>query len=240
MCFILVLGVFSFGFVLQNFAIPSGSMENTLLVGDHVLADRVTLSPQTRWAPFVHYRPVQHGDVIVFLKPHPEYPDFILVKRAIGLPGDHLRLERGVLYLNGVAQKEPYALGPRDDGQAQHAYEAFRDDFPSVAPSAEEQLTAVWREDLPGHVQNGDLVVPPGKVFAMGDNRTESLDSRFWGFVPEENIMGRPLVVFWSIKVPAENEEEQRSIAQRVGSFVQEMAHMFTQSRWRRTFHVVR
>src|SRR5215469_14503994 len=89
-CGVLVLGLFALTFIFQNFAIPSSSMEKTLLVGDHVLVDRITLAPPTSWAPFVHYRPVKRGDIIVFLKPHPETPDLILVKRAVGIPGDRI------------------------------------------------------------------------------------------------------------------------------------------------------
>ena len=92
-------------FVFQNFVIPSGSMEKTLLVGDHVFVDRITLAPPTKWAPFVHYRDVQRGDIIVFNKPNPETPDLILVKRAIGIPGDRIHLEAGIVYLNGVRSR---------------------------------------------------------------------------------------------------------------------------------------
>ena len=238
-CVVLVIGLFIFAFVFQNFEIPSASMENTLLIGDHVVVDRVTLSPPTKWAPFVHYRPVRRGDIIVFLKPNPESPDLILVKRAVAVAGDRLHLQHGVLYINGVAQNEPYALQPRDDGNPEHAYNPYRDDFPNVQPQPEDQLTAVWRENLPSHIQNGDLVVPPGKVFAMGDNRTESLDSRYWGFVPVENIEGRPMVVYWSFKTPAD-QEYKTSIGDRVGFVVHELTHVLSDTRWKRTFHVVR
>ena len=121
MAVVLVIGLFLFAFVFQNFEIPSGSMEKTLLIGDHVVVDRVTFSPPTRWAPFLHYRPVQRGDIIVFLKPNPESPDLILVKRAIGLPGDRIHLQHGVVYLNGVPQPEPYAMHPRADNTPLHA-----------------------------------------------------------------------------------------------------------------------
>ena len=188
-CTVLAVGLFVMTFVFQNFEIPSASMVSTLLIGDHVLVDRITLAPPTPWAPFVHYRDVRRGDIIVFLKPNPESPDLILVKRCIGIPGDRIHLEHGVVYLNGVAQNEPYAGMPADDGNPFHAYAPYRDDFPSDLPGIEEQANAnnasLWAVDLPNHVVNGDLMVPPGSVFAMGDNRTESLDGRYWGFVPE-------------------------------------------------------
>src|SRR5277367_3060495 len=109
-CGVLVLGLFALTFIFQNFAIPSSSMEKTLLIGDHVLVDRISLAPPTSWAPFVHYREVNRGDIIVFLKPGE--PDLFLVKRTIGIPGDHLHLVNGIVYLNGVAQNEPYAGMP--------------------------------------------------------------------------------------------------------------------------------
>jgi signal peptidase I len=238
-CTILALGMFVFGFIFQNFEIPSGSMLNTLLIGDHVVVDRTTLAPPTTWAPFVHYRAVRRGDVIVFYKPNPESPDLILVKRTIAIPGDHIHLRNGVVYLNGVAQNEPYAIQPTADGVGLAAFQPYRDDFPSVTPSPDEQVTEVWREELPTHIQGDDLVVPPGYVFAMGDNRTQSLDGRYWGFVPQQNILGRPLFVYWSFETPAD-EENKTSMADRVGFMFHIVTHIFTDTRWKRTFHVIR
>ena len=238
-CSVLVVGLFIMGFIFQNFVIPSGSMEKTLLIGDHVLVDRVTRAPPTSWAPFVHYHPVKRGDIIVFLKPHPETPDLILVKRAIGIPGDRIHLRHGVLYVNGVAQNEPYAAMPSENGNFEDAYQPYRDDFPAIAPPADVQVTDLWRVDLPTFIQGDDIVVPPGKVFAMGDNRTESLDSRFWGFVPMENIMGRPMFVYWSFQTPAD-QEDKTSMGDRLSFMVHVVTHFFSGTRWSRTFHVVR
>ena len=239
-CTVLVVGLFIMGFIFQNFEIPSASMEKTLLIGDHVVVDRMTLAPPTSWAPFVYYRPVKRGDVIVFLKPNPESPDLILVKRAIGIAGDHIHLRHGIVYVNGVAQNEPYAKMPNDnDGNPEDAYQPYRDDFPAITPGPDAQLTELWREDLPTHIQGDDLVVPPGKVFAMGDNRTESLDSRFWGFVPKENIMGRPMFVYWSFKTPSD-QEDKTSMGDRIAFVGHIITHFFTQTRWSRTLHVVR
>jgi len=237
-CTVLAVGIFLMAFAFQNFEIPSASMENTLLIGDHLMVDRVTLSPATKWAPFVHYRPVQRGDIIVFYKPNPESPDLILVKRAIALPGDKIHLEHGIVYINGVAQKEPYALMP-DDGNPQHAYDQIRDEFPRFGAPPSEMTTAEWVQELPSHIVNGDLVVPPETVFAMGDNRTESADGRFWGFVPDENIVGRPMFVYWSFKTP-EDQEEKTGIGDRVSFMGHVILHIFDGTRWKRTFHVVR
>ena len=238
--FVLAIGLWVMGFIFQNFVIPSGSMEKTLLIGDHVVVDRETLAPHTSWAPFVHYRPVQRGDIIVFFKPNPEQPDLILVKRAMAVAGDRIHLEHGHVFINGVAAKEDFARMP-DDTQpgSQDGYIPYRDDFPAITPDYGQQLTAVWREELPTDIVNGDLVVPPGKVFAMGDNRTESLDSRYWGFVPIENIMGRPLFVYWSFDTPAD-QENKTDVGDRVGFMFHVVIHIFDQTRWKRTLHVVR
>ena len=236
-CSVLAVGLFVMTFIFQNFEIPSASMVSTLLIGDHVLVDRIGLAPATRWAPFVHYREVRRGDVIVFLKPGE--PDLFLVKRAIGIPGDRIHLRNGIVYLNGVAQNEPQAGKPSSDGDPEHAYNPYRDDFPSVPPGALDEVTASWSVELPTHIEGEDLVVPPGKVFAMGDNRTQSLDGRFWGFVPRENIVGRPMFVYWSFQTPADQINKQ-SIPERVGFFFHVLIHIFDETRWSRTLHLIR
>jgi signal peptidase I len=242
-CTVLAIGLFVMTFIFQNYKIPSGSMEKTLLIGDHVLVDRTSFAPPTKWAPFVHYRDIHRGDVIVFFKPNPETPDLYLVKRAIGIPGDRIHLRDGIVYLNGVKQDEPEAGKPSADGDPYHAYNPYRDDFPSVPPPPDEiqprGITASWALDLPNHIQNGDLVVPPGMVFAMGDNRTESEDGRYWGFVPRQNIVGRPLFVYWSFETPAD-QEDKTSLGDRLGFMGHILVHFFDETRWRRTFHVIR
>ena len=239
MCTVLAVGLFLMGFIFQNFVIPSGSMEQTLLIGDHVMVDRITLAPPTAWAPFVHYRNPRRGDVIVFYKPNPESPDLILVKRCIGVPGDHIHLSHGIVYLNGVAQNEPYAHPVEDDSDPSDAYDPARDDFP--ADGAPAGSTEVWAQELADHIQGQDIVVPEGKYFAMGDNRTHSLDGRFWGFVPRQNILGRPLFNYWSYRTTADQMDVQNtSLAARIGSFFSTGAHILTRTRWTRTFHLIR
>jgi signal peptidase I len=235
-CSMLAVFLFVTTFIFQNFEIPTGSMEQTLLVGDHVLVDRISLAPPALWAPFVHYREVRRGDIIVFLKPNPETPDLFLVKRAIGIPGDRIHLRHGIVFLNGVAQNEPYAGMPDD---SMHPYSPYRDDFPSIQPSYGDEVTASWAVELPSRIVDGDLVVPPGKVFAMGDNRTESLDGRFWGFVPRENIVGRPMFVYWSFETPTDQVDKQ-GIGDRMGFMGHIVLHFFDQTRWKRTFHLIR
>ncbi len=240
-CTVLAVGLFVMTFIFQNFEIPSGSMENTLLIGDHVLVDRVSLAPPALLASFVHYRNVHRGDIIVFLKPHPESPDMYLVKRCIGIPGDRIHLEHGIVYINGVAQSEPYAQMP-DDGNPRDEYIHYRDDFPADLPDIEQAASdnnaAFWAFDLPNHIVNGELVVPPGSVFAMGDNRTQSLDGRYWGFVPRENIVGRPLFIYWSFNTPAD-QMYKISISERLAFMEHIVTHFFSDTRWSRTLRIV-
>lgn len=235
-CSVLVLGLFALTFIFQNFEIPSGSMEKTLLIGDHVLVDRMTLAPPSHWAPFDHHRDIRRGDIIVFYKPTVEAngEHMFLVKRVVGIPGDRIHLRNGIVYLNGQPQNEPQAAKPSDD-----SYYPYRDDFPAVSPSQASDVTAEWSVDLPNHIQGEDLVVPAGHYFAMGDNRPVSLDSRYWGFVPRENIVGRPLFVYWSFVTP-EDQIDKTSLSDRVGFIFHIIIHFFDQTRWSRMLHLVK
>ncbi len=242
-CSVLVVGLFILTFLAQNFVIPSGSMENTLLVGDHLVVDRITLAPSAKWMPLVRYREPRRGDIIVFIKPvaEPE-PDadgkpqyFFLVKRLVGIPGDHIHLRNGIVILNGVAQAQPHAQPTTPEN-----YQEFLDEFPSLPPYPQTGgATEGWAVDFPNHVVDGDLVVPPGMYFMMGDNRHDSLDSRFWGFVPRQNIIGRPLFNYWSFVTP-ESEYEQTGVGNRMSWMTHVVLHFFTETRWSRTFHLTR
>ena len=242
-CSVLVVGLFILTFLAQNFVIPSGSMENTLLVGDHLVVDRITLAPPSGWMPLVHYREPRRGDIIVFIKPvaepeldadgKPQY--FFLVKRLVGVPGDHIHLHDGIVILNGVAQAQPHAVPTTAEN-----YQEFLDEFPSVPPYPQPGgATEEWSVDFPNHVVNGDLVVPPGMYFMMGDNRHDSLDSRFWGFVPRQNIVGRPLFNYWSFITP-ESEYNESGAGNRIAWMGHVLIHFFTETRWSRTFHLTR
>jgi signal peptidase I len=243
-CSILVIGLFILTFLGQNFVSPSGSMEQTLLVGDHLLVDRITLAPPAKWMPLVHYREPKRGDIVVFIKPvtdpdadgNPQY--LILVKRLIGVPGDHIHLRNGVVIINGAAQKLP---GDADNSPNLHNLRdvVFLDEFPSIPPSTEHDATEAWEVDFPNHFENGDLVVPPGKYFMMGDHRHNSLDSRYWGFVPRENIVGRPIFNYWSFVTP-EDQYEQPGIGNQLAWIGHVALHFFTETRWSRTLHLVR
>jgi signal peptidase I len=238
-CSVLVIGLFILTFLGQNFVIPSGSMENTLLVGDHLLVDRITLAPPANWMPLVRYREPRRGDIVVFIKPVPDLdadgkPQYLfLVKRLIGVPGDHIHLSDGTVIINGVAQKPP------KDGEISPSGDLdFLDEFPSVPPSPP-GATEAWSVDFPNHIENGELVVPPGKYFMMGDHRHNSLDSRYWGFVPRENIVGRPLFNYWSFKA-SENQLEQTGIGNTLAWMGHVVLHFYSDTRWKRTLHPVR
>ena len=239
---VLVAGLFIITFTLQAFTIPSSSMENTLLIGDHVFVDRILLAPATKWiGKLIPYRQPRHGDVFVFLSP--AQPGLYVVKRVIGLPGDRIHLQDGVVYRNGQRLNEPYVV--RCDQEPSNAsmcipYDSYRDNFPNGGPNNETNCEGCedWRLALPSFVKDGDLVVPPKSVFAMGDNRDVSLDSRYWGFVPFENVIGRPMFIYWSFVTPRD-EYERQSIADRLGWLVNIVIHFFDQTRWSRMFHVV-
>jgi signal peptidase I len=222
-------------------------MENTLLVGDHLVVDQINLTPPAKWMPLVHYREPRRGDIVVFLKPvfqpgldsmgadgKPIYTT--LVKRLIGVPGDHIHLRNGIVILNGVAQPPP----PYSQPTTADNHQEFLDEFPSVPPDPQPGgATESWAVDFPNHVVNGDLVVPPGMYFMMGDNRHDSLDSRFWGFVPRQNIMGRSLFNYWSFVTP-DSVNDQTGIGPRLAWMGHVALHFFTGTCWSRTFHLTR
>ena len=243
-CSILVVGLFILYFLAQNFVIPSGSMKDTLLVGDHLVVDRITLAPPTKWMPLVHYREPRRGDIVVFIKPVPDLdaegnPHYlILVKRLIGVPGDHIHLSNGIVILNGVAQNLPKdgdnSPNPNSPGEKE-----YLDEFPSIPPAMNPSATEAWAVDFPNYIENGDLVVPPGHYFMMGDHRHNSLDSRYWGFVPRENILGRPLFNYWSFVTP-DDQLEQPGLGHSMAWMGHIALHFFTETRWSRTLHRVR
>ena len=239
---VLVTGLFIITFTLQAFTIPSSSMEDTLLIGDHVFVDRILLAPATHWlGKLIPYRQPRHGDVFVFISP--AQPGLYVVKRIIGLPGDHIHLQDGVVYRNGERLNEPYVVRcNQEPGNAGMciAYDSYRDNFPNGGASDTNcDGCEDWRLALPSFIKDGDIVVPPKSIFAMGDNRDVSLDSRYWGFVPFENVIGRPMFIYWSFVTPRD-EYERQSIGDRVAWLFNIVVHFFSQTRWSRMFHVVR
>ena len=192
-------------------------MENTLLIGDHLLVDHITFSPATRWMPLVHHRDPQRGDIVVFFRPAPRARTRCGRQTRLSHPGkapgwnawrSHPSARRNSLH---QWRRPANAEGGRDTPVVPPSERAYEDEFPSVLPTVEDSHGAVtpWVVDLPNHIEDGDLVVPPGKYFMMGDHRHASLDSRFWGFVPRENILGRPLFNYWSFKTPEDQEDKK-------------------------------
>jgi signal peptidase I len=211
--------------LLQAFVIPTGSMESSLLIGDHVLVDRLTYSPAGSVSShLLPYREIRRGDIIVFAYPLDTKIDY--VKRAIGVPGDRIRFVNKQLILNGKPAAEPYAAHLPTS-------EAYRDNFPSFAP---QDLRPRALEMLAEHVVNGELVVPPGFIFAMGDNRDNSDDSRFWGLVPRDYIHGTPLVIYWSFDAPTEDLINPNITVDHIADMV---LHFFSKTRWSRTMRLV-
>jgi signal peptidase I len=219
-----IILIFATGTIAQPFVIPTSSMEDNLLVGDHLIVDRMAYAPAGKLTGhLLPYDPVKRGDIIVFRYPLNIKEDY--VKRVIGVAGDRIRLVNKQVYLNGSELNEPYKVHKTT------YVNAYRDNFPAT-PDVNLPPSAL--DMLENHVVNGEVVVPPGYYFAMGDNRDNSADSRYWGFVPRENIKGKPLLVYWSYDAPTEDLVDFTA-----GHFVDLVQHFFTKTRWRRTFMLI-
>lgn len=217
----------------EAFVIPTGSMEDTLLVGDHLLVDRLSYAPAGAISKYVlPYEEPKHGDIIVFK--YPADTNVTLIKRLIGMPGDRLRITNGVVYRNRIRLNEPYVYH-------KYAYDPSTDNFPASCclPVKERFAQEAQREMFANNVMDGEVIVPAGMYFAMGDNRDNSSDSRYWGFVPRENIVGKPFVIYWSYRASTEDllSEMPGSL---VSHFIDVGEHFFTRTRWDRMFKVVR
>jgi len=222
----IILLLFGTTTLVQAFVIPTGSMEDTLLIGDHLLVDKLAYAPPGPLSKHVlPYEPVKRGDIIVFRYPVDIRQTF--VKRCMGVPGDHIRVVNKQVILNGKKLNEPYVYHKTE------YIEAYRDNFPS---EPDVHVYEPAQDMLDHHVVNGEVVVPPDSYFAMGDNRDSSLDSRYWGFVPRENIIGKPLIIYWSYDAPTEALSDP-TIG--VDHLIDLTLHFFTKTRWRRTFMLV-
>lgn len=228
---VLVTGLFIITFILQAFEIPSSSMEDTLLIGDHVFVNREQFAPKTSWMPILPYRDIKRGDIVVFLSP--AEPGLYVVKRIIGVPGDRIHLIDGAVYRNGEKLNEPYVMhkGPI-------AYDPYRDNFPAVPPSETYNVSPEWQLLMRTHIEGQDIVIPKDSYFGMGDNRDVSLDSRYWGFIPKENVIGRPMFIYWSFNTPAD-QYRRTDFSERIGFLAHVAIHFFDETRWRRTFRIV-
>src|SRR5215471_11288973 len=212
--------------LVQAFVIPTGSMEDTLLIGDHLLVDKLAYSPSGPVSKHVlPYSDIKRGDIIVFRYPADITQTF--VKRCIGIPGDRIRLVNKQLILNGKVMREPYVYHKTE------YIDSYRDNFPGepnvhIAESAQDMLT--------NHTRNDEVIVPAGSYFAMGDNRDSSLDSRYWGFVPRGNIIGKPLIIYWSYDAPTEAFSKPMVSVDHLLDLVQ---HFPVKTRWNRTFRLI-
>lgn len=227
-----VLALFLLTFVLQPYLIPSESMERTLLVGDFLLVNKQVYSPAGSLSRLVlPYRGVARGDIVVFHHPQPPF----LIKRVVGLPGDRLRIQDGRVTVNGVALDEPYAAFEPA------APNPFRDDFPARVYT-DPEVDPIWWKQMQSLTRDGELVVPDDEYFVLGDNRNHSKDSRFWGFVPRDQIVARPLLIYFSLTRPSTTDVQQTALEagnDKLGHDRQFSAQLTGFARWKRIFHVV-
>ncbi len=229
----ILLALFGTTFVVQAFKIPSESMEPALLVGDHLLVNKFVFEGTGAWYEKVlPYRPIRRGDIIVFKFPFDDHPHY--VKRVIGLPGDHVRIVTDQVYVNGTKLSEPYVVhDPSGDDPAV-------DNFPPTDWRVMQVgLRPEWASEIMRYVERGELVVPPRHYFAMGDNRDRSWDSRYWGFVDRAAIMGRPVVIYWSVEATSEDYGD-RSVSGSVRGIEETLAHLLSRTRWHRMLREVR
>lgn len=226
----IVIAVFVITYVVQAFQIPSPSMENTLLTGDYLLVDKLCYGGGGFINHIIPYRPIRRGDIIVFH--YPVNPAQHFVKRVVGVPGDRIHLVNKRVFVNGVPLAEPYVRYIKPE------HNPFRDDFPRL-DVLDPGINADWWIQMPKLVERGQLIVPEGHYFAMGDNRDDSSDSRYWGFVPRANIIGRPLLIYWSISDPDDAMPPSPTLGDRLYHLAYAVTHFFQITRWGRTFRLV-
>ena len=213
-----ILALFIRTFVVQAFKIPTGSMEETLLIGDHLLVNKFVFGPTESGLEraLLPIGTIKRRDVLVFK--YPEEPERDFIKRVIGLPGETVELREKKVYVNGTPLDEPYV----------HFL---------TAPSGPSELHEVTSFDV--RERYGPVTVPPNHYFVMGDNRDNSQDSRYWGFLPRENIKGKSVVIYWSYQAEREDYQDE-SAGATVKGLVSVFAHFFTRTRWDRMFHQTR
>jgi signal peptidase I len=213
-----ILALFIRTFVVQAFKIPTGSMEENLLIGDHLLVNKFVFAPSESWLEraLLPLGTIKRRDVVVFK--YPEEPDRDFIKRVIGLPGETVEVREKKVYINGQALDEPYA----------HYLQ------PVSVPSELHEVTSV---DVRDHY--GPVTVPPEQYFMMGDNRDNSADSRYWGFLRRDYIKGKALVIYWSYESGREDYQDEGAEAT-IKSMGSVFVHFFTRTRWDRMLHQIR
>jgi signal peptidase I len=212
-----ILALFVRTFVVQAFKIPTGSMENNLLIGDHLLVNKFALAPTSSGLErsLLPIATIKRGDVLVFK--YPVEPDRDFIKRVIGLPGETLELKEKKIYINGKPLDEPYV----------HFLEE---------PRRNSEFSEVTSSDV--RENYGPVTVPPNQFFMMGDNRDNSADSRYWGFMPRDYVKGKALLIYWSYESEREDYEDE-SAGATVKGIASIFAHFFTKTRWERMLRVI-
>jgi signal peptidase I len=213
-----ILALFIRTFVVQAFKIPTGSMEENLLIGDHLLVNKFVFGPTPTGVEraLLPVGTIRRGDVIVFK--YPEEPERDFIKRVIGLPGETVEVREKKVYVNGQPLDEPYVH------------------FLQPAPSTSSEFHEVTSFDV--RERYGPVTVPPNQFFVMGDNRDNSQDSRYWGFLPRENIKGKALVIYWSYQAEREDYVDGGP-GETLKGLVSVFAHFFTRTRWDRMLHQI-
>jgi signal peptidase I len=236
-----ILALFGTTFIVQAYKIPTPSMEDNLLVGDHLLVNKFVYGRPESWlSRLLPAREIKRGDVIVFKYPEDLSKNY--VKRTIGLPGDRIQIVNQRISLNGQLLEEPYIFH-KDVGRNNLP---IRDNFPLPKQLLARFADYQQNKDIfdsflyyKDYTQGDEVVVPPGYYFAMGDNRDNSADSRYWGFVPRKNIVGRALVIYWSFETDP-TEHLRTSFLDRVLQYGDVVINFLRKTRWSRTFKLVR
>ena len=232
----IIVAVFGTTFIVQAFKIPYPSMAPTLLVGDHLLVNKFIFGGRGAWYDhLLPYRPIRRGDVIVFKYPYDDHPYY--VKRVIALPGDRLRITDQRVYVNDTLLVEPYAVHNLSSA------DPYMFDFPpSDVLLIAAEIRPEWANALRHDVHHGELLVPPNDYFVMGDNRDQSSDSRYWGFVPRDAIAGRPLVIYWSIDETNDavnGKSKAANLLHTLENAAKTLLYLPTETRWARMFREV-
>jgi signal peptidase I len=215
-----ILALFIRTFVVQAFKIPTGSMENNLLIGDHLLVNKFVFGPtESRLErTLLPIGTVRRDDIIVFK--YPEEPERDFIKRIIGLPGETVQLREKKVYINGKPLDEPFVH--------------FLEPPTFVPPELREVTSFDVRE------RYGPVTVPANQYFVMGDNRDNSEDSRYWGFLPRDYIKGKALVIYWSYDAGPGDDDESAGTGDTLKGLGSVFVHFFTRTRWDREFHQIR
>ncbi|MBN2243534.1 MAG: signal peptidase I [Acidobacteria bacterium] len=241
-----IIALFTTTFVVQAFKIPTGSMESNLLIGDHLLVNKFVYGQSGILEKLLPYKEPKRGDVIVFK--YPEKPEIAYVKRLIGLPGDKIEVKGRTVYVNDSPLDEKYTQFINPGSIHDHygpAYLPQKGDKIEVMESAVKVNGSILDvevvESYPDRNKTYDepFLVLQDQYFAMGDNRDNSMDSRFWGSVPRDYFLGKALVIYWSFETPRD-EYLRTGILDRIKQYANVVKNFFSKTRWKRTLKVIR